>query len=915
MRTPIQSALWIAIVLALALGGSSQGRADEKGNADARLVVQDGAVWAYSVAFSRDGNRIVTVGGEGAVRLWDTHTGKQIPVRKSHKARVSAVAFAPDSKSFLTGSDDKTARLWNALTGKEIKTFSGHADGVTSVAFTPDGKQVLTGGKDKTAILWDVAACKELHRFMGPTAAVTSVAIAPDGKHVLLGSSDHTAWMLGILSRSMFRIQPLGSPRIKSEKDPPGNHSDAVTAVAFSPDSKRLLTGSADKTVRVWEAETGKVLLTLKNHTKPVSALAFSSDGKSILTGSWDKTVRLWNAMSGREQHVFKGDLSAIHSVAFSPDGKFILASGSRIWLWNRAGTELCQLINCRNGGWAVIDAAGRYDASNGGEVEEVGWVVGSEKIALNQLKDRYYDPGLLAKHLGFNKEPLRDVQLFKTVKLFPDVVVTQKEEEKKQKKPVFDVALTNRGGGIGKVVVLVNDREYSGDARPRGVDDNAPKLDFPLDLSNDPRLIPGQKNRVEVLVYNKDGQLSSRGLVREFDAPGQAATDPPHLYAVVVGVADYKGKDLHLNYAAKDAEDFAAALRLAASRLFGAQQVHVTLLTAAGGEQQPTRANLVKALAGLKTTKPGDLVVVYLAGHGITHSDKDGENWYYLSADAQKADLAAKAGLERVCLSSTELIDLLKLTPARKQVLILDTCHSGAVLPKLAQRRDVPSSQVRALERVKDRTGMHVLAGCAADAVSYEASKYGQGLLTYSLLEGLRGAKLREGEYVDVVDLFSFAADRVPELASDIGGVQRPTVASPRGASFDLGRMTSDDRAKVTLQTPRPIVVHSTLQRDDPPLDTLGLNKRIHARLRDISASGRSAKLAFVDAEDCPDSVRPTGRYKIDGDKVTVDVKLYEGEKERAAFTVNGKASKPDELAGLIVAEIEKELAASGGK
>src|SRR5207248_3171552 len=116
------------------------------------------------------------------------------------------------------------------------------------------------------------------------------------------------------------------------------------------------------------------------------------------------------------------------------------------------------------------------------------------------------------------------------------------------------------------------------------------------------------------------------------------------------------------------------------------------------------------------------------------------------------------------------------KATPARKQVLILDTCHAGKVFEKLTEKRSVPGSQVRALERVKDRTGMFVLAGCAADSVSYETSRYGQGLLTYSLLLAMSGAKLHDREFVDVADLLGYAADKVPELARDIGDVQRPT-------------------------------------------------------------------------------------------------------------------------------------------
>ena len=175
------------------------------------------------------------------------------------------------------------------------------------------------------------------------------------------------------------------------------------------------------------------------------------------------------------------------------------------------------------NGDWAIVDPAGRYDASNGGDVEGLHWVVGNEPIALKQLKERYYDPGLLAKHLGFSKEPLRAVEAFTAPKLYPEVAVVQADP----KTPRLEVTLTNRGGGIGRVVVLVNGKELTADARPRGADADAAKLDLQLDLSSDPRLVPGQKNRVEVVAYNAEGYLSSRGLVKLIDAPGAGRHGP----------------------------------------------------------------------------------------------------------------------------------------------------------------------------------------------------------------------------------------------------------------------------------------------------------------------------------------------------------------------------------------------------
>jgi hypothetical protein len=212
-------------------------------------------------------------------------------------------------------------------------------------------------------------------------------------------------------------------------------------------------------------------------------------------------------------------------------------------------------------------------------------------------------------------------------------------------------------------------------------------------------------------------------------------------------------------------------------------------------------------------------------------------------------------------------------------------------------------------LQRVKDRTGLFILAGCAADAVSYEASRYGQGLLTYSLLLGMRGAALKEDQQVDVGRLFDFAADRVPELAKDIGGIQRPVIASPKGTSFPIGLVTAEDRARIPLRTPRPLVLRTVFQDEEEFTDALGLGRRIDERLRDRSARGADAALVFVDARELPGAYQLAGRYRVEGDKVRVAVRLALGKKKVIAFRVDGEKARADELAARVVAEVEKRL------
>lgn len=203
----------------------------------------------------------------------------------------------------------------------------------------------------------------------------------------------------------------------------------------------------------------------------------------------------------------------------------------------------------------------------------------------------------------------------------------------------------------------------------------------------------------------------------------------------------------------------------------------------------------------------------------------------------------------------------------------------------------------------------MYILAGCASDAVSYEATRYVQGVLTYSLLLGMRGAALKE-DRVEVGRLFEFAADKVPELAWDIGGIQKPVVAIPKGGQpFPIGRLTAEDQTRIPLQAVRPLLLRCSLQDELKVRDHLGLSKRVNERLREASASGRSAKLVFVEAEEFPDAYGLTGRYRLAGENVTVTLNLFRGAEEVASFKVEGSKADLNALAETIVRAAEQRL------
>ncbi|HTZ20028.1 MAG TPA: twin-arginine translocation signal domain-containing protein, partial [Opitutaceae bacterium] len=153
--------------------------------------------------------------------------------------------------------------------------------------------------------------------FLGATAAVAAAATSGCGTTSL--QSAVTA------SRRLKGNKLLVTDR--NAKFLPIAHSASIYSVAFSPDGKRLASGSGDQTIKLWDVVSGELQRTLNGHKDPVASVAFSPDGQLLASGSWDKTIKLWAVVSGELQRTQTGHVSKVHSVAFSPDGK-LLASG-----------------------------------------------------------------------------------------------------------------------------------------------------------------------------------------------------------------------------------------------------------------------------------------------------------------------------------------------------------------------------------------------------------------------------------------------------------------------------------------------------------------------------------------------------------------------------------------------------------
>jgi WD40 repeat protein len=834
-----------------------------------------------AVAFSPNGRQVLTGSGDHTAKLW-TFDGQEVHTFSGHSDVVSAVAFSPDGHQVLTGSWDKTAKLWT-LDGKEVRTFSGHSDIVTAVSFSPDGRQVLTGSWDKTAKLWAFDGHKA-RTFSGHTGDVYAVAFSPDGQQVLAGSGDHTA-----------KLWTLNGHEVRTFS----GHTNDVYAVAFSPDGRQVLTGSGDNTAKLWTLE-GQEIRIFSRHSDVVSAVAFSPDGRQVLTGSGDHTAKLWT-LGGQQIRIFSGHTYYVSEVAFSPDGHQVLTgSGDNTTkLWNtESGQELATLIAIDSTDWVVTTPSGLFDAS-AGAIKLMYYVQGLELIELDQLKERYYEPGLLAKIMGFDQSELRNVAALNQVALYPEIKASIEKSQ-------LAIQLTERSGGLGKLSLFINDKEVQEDINPKRL------KTLSIDLNTFAKYyLLDTVNTIALRAYNQEGWLKSQTYGIAYYPPiSISKKNIPSLYALSIGTSQYAG-DHHLNlsFADLDAEALAKAIQIAGSALFGSDRTQVQTLTSVNNIASNicSKTNIQQAFKNIAAkAKPEDIALIFFSGHGLAYGPAEKEQFYYLTKDIGSEKLDDKSIREAYAISSDELTKWLTDIPAQKQVMIIDACNAGKVVESLAAvvSKDLNPSQIRALDRMKDRTGMFILTGSAKDKVSYEASQYGQGLLTYSLLQGMSGLALKDGKYVDVMTLFQYSRDQVPELAKGVGGIQTPVLAFPTGAaSFDIG--IAGPGVNIPVAQMKAVFIRNVFL-DENFGDELRLVKALEEYFRKVTAKGAQAEMIYVDVNEYENGYSIRGTYGYEGDAVVVKGSLFKGKTILGKFEVTGKKSDVSGLVEGIVGKIE---------
>jgi WD40 repeat protein/uncharacterized caspase-like protein len=769
-----------------------------------------------SVAFSPDGKHVLSQAGgityssdftkiisstPFTAKLWDAESGQLIRTFGGQAHAVNAVGVSPDGSALVSGGDDKIAKIWDAATGRLVRTLGAHTDSISGIAFSPDGTKVAASaaalayssdgtrmasvsdsavqqweatsgqvlrtvkwpspGKDATKLnLWETASGRLVRTFAPPVApwaswvqaSVSSAVLSADGSRLLIGSSDNATKLLDTASGRVLH----------SFQD-----SNGIWATALSPDGTRVAVGTfgtlgTDKSVKLWDATTGRLVRRLEGHAQGVRSIVFSPDGASLLSGSDDATIKHWNVATGQLLRTFTGHVSAVMSLAVSANGTRLISASKdtsvRIWDMS-SGSLLVTILGMNGGEWLAVTPEGFFAASEKG-AELLSIVRGLEVDSVDQFYQSLYRPDLVREKIagdprGVVRDAAAKLDLTKVlasgnapaVTLVPSAGATGDQI-------VFAGEIADRGGGIGRVEWRVNGVTI-GIETP-----SAPPAGQPLRLTRNVTLEEGE-NEVEIVAYNSANLIASAPARVQVVAQAPATRTASRMFVLAVGLNEYAAESLKLTNAVADAKALAAAFSDAGKDMY--QSVEVISVQ----DTDVRRGKLDTVFTELATkVRPTDVFVFFLGGHGKT---LDGR-YYFIPQDFSMDGVTTPAALEAAVvkqgISQEQWQTWFARIAARKSLLLFDTCESGSLTGDGKETRALERGAAN--DRLVQATGRTILTASSDDTDAFEGFG-GHGLFTYNVLEALERADSDGNGRIEVAELATYVYAQVTALSEKV--------------------------------------------------------------------------------------------------------------------------------------------------
>lgn len=523
-----------------------------------------------------------------------------------------------------------------------------------------------------------------------------------------------------------------------------------------------------------------------------VTQLRFSPDSKLILGGSGDNSIKVWDVVTGKEVKTLKGHLNLVTDISFHPK-KALMASASedgQIIFWNTdRWTIIAKMVVIGREDYIIYTNQGYYMATHKA-VDRVAFKKGGRFFGIEQFDLKYNRPDIVMdsldlassfmirtlkkayekrlRHLGYTEEMLNTEFHVPTLKLneaLPFEVDNSSLE--------FNVDLEDSKEELKQLNVYVNDVPIYG-LQGKSLKGSKKTKKIQLDLSKG-------LNYLTLSVTNNKGTESMQ---KKMVINNTQTKKTNNLHLLVVGVSEYEDSTHNLIFSAKDANDIKTLFTKQSEHY---DSIHIQSLT----NQEATVPKVLAALKKLQESKVDDEIIVFFSCHGLL----DKELNYYLAMHKTDFDNPTKGGL-----SYRRIEEALALIPARKRLLFMDACHSGEVdktgltlEKKESDNKDLTANTKGGKYEVKAKlnnsfaymkalfsdmgkgTGTTIISAAGGAQFALEANEWGNGVFTYSILKGInsKDADLNRDKQVNIDELQKYVTSMVNELTD---GKQLPT-------------------------------------------------------------------------------------------------------------------------------------------
>lgn len=727
-----------------------------------RVQAPEGRASIYHV--SRDGDLVLAASTDSMLQILSVPQMREVHrITLADNLELADAKFSPDERSILithqksrspnagASQDDEPAKvsLIDARTGRRHFTVEPHgADtiGVSGVAFSADGRLIAIGYWSGEIAILDARTGRRLRVVGGKEpmdSAVFAIVFTPDNTGVVGCTRDAGAALWRIADGNLVRT---------FETSQVSGHVNC-SALAISADGQLLAAGlaerarssgdiGAERSIVLWAVAGPPELRKLEGHEAGVGWVTFSADDKVIVSGSHDGTIRHWDRRTGKQ-----------------------LATSS--------------LDRSRN--WAMLTSDG-FIASSSSRADVLGVVRGLDHTSLEELHHALFAPDLVREVLigdprGEVAAAAGVMNLEKVLASGPAPLVGIEDLGGKPETQSDLVTMRGRvvdqGKGIGRIEWRVNGITVAV-VRPRA------SADIEIALTQRLALDSGE-NIIELIAYNAPNLLASRAARTVLRSVASRDREKPRLHVLAIGIDDYDdpghtapdGRTLafgKLNLAVKDATTLADVLSRSAGELY--RDVSVRLLR----DGEATAEGIDRAITEMAgQIHPRDTFILFAAAHGTSQQGR-----FYMIPHGYRG---GPDSLALTAIGQDRIQDwVANRIRAKRVVILLDTCESGALVGGHTRSRIDQSGSEAAIGRLHEATGRPVLTAAATGQFAHEGvlttSGDRHGVFTWSLLDALKKGDANANGLIELSEIVAHVQSLVPELAAKFGGDGRAGVA-----------------------------------------------------------------------------------------------------------------------------------------